>query len=497
VARKKVQLTKSRILHHRQCPKRLWLESYRPELAVQDDAATARMTAGTDAGEIARRDYPTGRLVEAKDRATALAKTKQLLSQSSRPLFEAAFEAGGVHVRADLLLPGRPGYQLVEVKSSLSVKDYHYEDVAIQSWVVTETGLSLKRVDVAHIDKTFVYPGGGDYRGLFKRVNVSNEARAFHKHIPKWILAAQRTLDGKQPETEIGDQCEDPVPCQFIEHCKSQSGVVEADYPVELLPDRDGKALAAALRAKGYSDLRKVPGKLVNGTKLSRIWRATRTRKIWLDPQAGRELKALGYPRYYFDFETFGPVVPIWVGTRPKQAIPFQWSCHIEQKTGKVKHKEYLADGPEDPRLDLTKSMIKALGTTGPIFTYSSYEATTIKGLIRQFPKLAGELNAILDRIEDLYPIAKKHYYHRDLRGSWSLKRVLPTIAPELDYSDLEVADGGMAQEAFSEMIRSETPANRRSQLRKALLTYCARDTLAVARVEKFLRIPPSESQEE
>ena len=75
----------------------------------------------------------------------------------------------------------------------------------------------------------------------------------------------------------------------------------------------------------------------------------------------------------------------------------------------------------------------------------------------------------------DLLPVARQNYYHPDMRGSWSIKAVLPTIAPELAYDGLEVGNGGMAQEAFAEILHPDTPQARREQLRNALLIYCER----------------------
>ncbi|MGF1546707.1 MAG: hypothetical protein ACFCUG_05240 [Thiotrichales bacterium] len=92
-------------------------------------------------------------------------------------------------------------------------------------------------------------------------------------------------------------------------------------------------------------------------------------------------------------------------------------------------------------------------------------------------------------RIVDLIPVARAHYYHPDLRGSWSIKTVLPTIAPELAYDDLDVADGQMAQDAFAEMIHPETAVERREELRRGLLEYCRRDTEAMVRVFRFFLV--------
>lgn len=489
IRRANVNLTKSRILVHRQCPKRLWLQTYRPDLAEEDDSTIARMNAGTRVGEVARDLYPKGKLIEAKDHAQALVETGRLLSQRSIPIFEAAFEAAGVRVRTDLLLPANRGYRLVEVKSSGGLKDYHVEDASVQAWVAEYAGTNLRKVEVAHIDKSFMYPGKGDYLGLFKHVDVSKDTRSYRKDIPKWIKVARKTLDGKEPDIEIGDHCKDPFVCPFTAHCKSEAGVKEEAYPVEILPGSAGAKLAAILRKKGYGDLRKVPQKLITAPKLVRIWRATKSGKAELDAEAGRKLSALGYPRYYLDFETINSAVPIWAKTRPYAQVPFQWSCHIERKVGKLEHKAFLADGENDPRLALAKSMIRALGRKGPILAYNAgFEKGRIKELADNLPKQASALRAILKRIIDLLPIARDHYYHREMRGSWSIKSVLPTIAPELSYDNLEVADGGMAQEAFAEILHPETSLKRSRQLRKDLLEYCERDTLAMAKVARYFQ---------
>ena len=69
------------------------------------------------------------------------------------------------------------------------------------------------------------------------------------------------------------------------------------------------------------------------------------------------------------------------------------------------------------------------------------------------------------------------------MRGSWSIKAVLPTISPDLDYSSLAVAHGGIAQQAFLEILNPDTCNDRRQELTAGLLAYCERDTLAMVRV--------------
>ena len=74
------------------------------------------------------------------------------------------------------------------------------------------------------------------------------------------------------------------------------------------------------------------------------------------------------------------------------------------------------------------------------------------------------------------------------MMGSWSIKRVLPTIAPDLDYANLDdVQSGDMVEPVYFEAIDPATSVGRRKTLEDALLTYCARDTLALVKVAQFL----------
>lgn len=477
-------LSKSRILLHRQCPKRLWLKVHHPELEEISDSNQARFATGTYVGELAQQLHPDGVLIDGDNLEQAVADTQSALASVKRPIFEATLQAGGLLIRADLMLPSQYGYRMIEVKSSTGVKDYHLTDVAIQSWVALQTKLPLTSVEIAHIDNTFVYPGGGDYHGLFHYADISEQISGMKDEVPNWISAARETLSGDEPHIETGNQCNEPFPCSFFGYC-SPKIKTEDGYPPEVLPY--GSTLAATLRSEGYSDLREVPEERMEGWKHQRVWRVTKSGQAELNPEAGRLITALPYPRYYIDFETINPAVPHWAGTRPYMQVPFQWSCHIETAKGVMTHCAFLANGQSDPRRPFAESLIDAVGTNGPIFVYNaSFERSRMQELAEYYPDLAHSLEAAIDRIVDLLPIARDHYYHADMRGSWSIKAVLPTIAPDLAYDNLDIANGGMAQDAFAEIMQPETLAERHQQLSKGLLEYCERDTLAMVRIAHY-----------
>src|SRR5690606_18352927 len=196
--------------------------------------------------------------------------------------------------------------------------------------------------------------------------------------------------------------------------------------------------------------------------------------------------------RYYLDFEGINPAVPRWAGTRPYQQLPFQWSLHIEQPDGSLEQRGLLHPRAGAPMRPAMQQLIRDLRKRGTVFVYNrAYEGRVLRDMAVMFPDLADRLLAIEKRFVDLLDIARRHYYHPAMLGSWSIKAVLPTIAPELDYSTLgEVQDGGGAQVAYLEIIDPATPAARRAQLIEDLTRYCAQDTLAMVKLVQAFSKP-------
>jgi len=484
----KYRLSKSKVTEYLQCPKRLYLSIHHPELREESADMQARFNVGHQIGDIARQLYPDGIMIgdENNDLRAALEQTKQVLRDNpGKPIFEATFQYGGMLIRADLLIPDGANYRMVEVKSSTSVKDYYLPDCAMQSWVSENAGTQLSSVTLMNVDSSFVYKHVGDYKGLLKETDITESIQPFKQNVPMWIEDCQQLLSGSLPEIEIGPQCSSPFECPFYGHCSAG----QPEYPVTLLPGNMGKrGTSDMLRAMGYHDLKLVPEGVIESPPLEQIRRVTASGIAELDESVQEVMASLPYPRYYLDFETIQFTAPIWLETRPFQQLPFQWSCHIESSDGSLDHVEFLDLSGDQPMYRFSESLIKAMGGDGPILVYNqSFEKSRIREMAEMFPEFANSLIALNDRIVDLLPIAKQYYYHPAMKGSWSIKAVLPTIAPELDYADLEdVQDGGMAQAAYLEAIAPTTSPERKEVLRKALLKYCERDTFAMVMLARF-----------
>ena len=238
----------------------------------------------------------------------------------------------------------------------------------------------------------------------------------------------------------------------------------------------------------GYRDIRDVPAGHINAETQQRIHRVTCSGEPELLDGTRRTLGGLAYPRYYLDFETVAPAVPFWAGTRPYEALAIQWSCHIEEAPGRFRHKEFLDLSGDPPMRALTLELIECLGEEGPVFMWTRYEEGVLKNLAELCPDLAAPVSKIIDRLFDLHPVVKENYYHPEMLGSWSIKAVMPTINPDMDYAKLEgINEGTAASDGFIEAIRADVSPDRKAELDRQLRRYCRFDTEAMVEIVRFL----------
>jgi CRISPR/Cas system-associated exonuclease Cas4 (RecB family) len=483
-------LSKSRFMAGLQCHKRLYLECYEPELAAApDEAAQAVFEVGNRVGELARRRFPGGKLIAWEglsyadaDRATRAAMNDRAV----RAIYEGAFSFDNIRVRADILARAPGGrFDLFEVKSSTSVKPEHEWDVAVQLYVLEGARVPIRRASVMHLNREYVYPGGEyDLEQLFAVEDLTDVARQRRAEVVAAVDAMRATLRGDSPPPiPVGPHCTAPYPCPFYDHCHASG----PEHPIDELP-RLRAAVRERLILMGVADIPSLPRDIEGLSSLHvRIVEAVQTGRRIVDSRIRKELAQARYPVHFLDFETFNPALPLYVGTRPYDIIPFQWSAHTLTADGGVAHRDYLHEDSTDPRRPFTEALVEALGRKGSILTYSGYEARLIGELEGHLPDLAPDLSRLRDRLIDLLPTIREHVYDPGFHGSFSLKSVVPALIPQLAYDGLEVSDGGQASLAYMEVLEPNTPPDRRRALAAALRAYCKRDTEALVELFKLL----------
>ena len=481
----KPYLSKSKLISAWQCLKKLHLEIHRPELAEISSTTETLFATGNQVGQIAQTIYGTAESIEipyGENLSDAIRETTTLIESGVKvPVFEATFQYDGILVRVDVLLPYGEGWRAIEVKASTKVKEHHKIDCAIQLWVMRNVGLNVKSISLAHINNQFEYQGNGDYTNLLIEEDLSGEITALEDQVTTLITDARAAAVGDIPQVSVGGHCDKPYDCQFQAYCWP----ADVEYPVMGLGG--GKTKLGIWVDAGYRDIRDIDREDITAANQQRIHRVTCSGEPEFLDGAKLVIDALAYPRYYLDFETIAPAVPFWKGTRPYQAVPVQWSCHITDSATSLRHEEFLDLTGDPPMRLLAERMIECLGKSEPILMYTSYEKTVINGLISLFPDLTDPLGAIIDRLVDLHPIVKEHYYHPQMLGSWSIKDVLPAIAPHMDYANLDgIKEGMAASDGYLEAIDPNTSAARKAELEDQLLRYCKFDTEAMVEIVRF-----------
>jgi hypothetical protein len=484
--------SKTRLLNAWQCSKMLYLKTYHKDLEEVSSDTQAIFDTGHAVGDIAKKKYGTTDSVEIEYQhdMDALARETSALIEGGAdyPIFEATFIREGVVVRVDVLMPDGDGWRVIEVKSGTSVKDVNFIDCAIQYWVLQESGLNISSIALAHVDNQFEYAGDNDYAGLLKEQDVTAEAIELQGEVALLVQKARDAVSGDCPDMPVGRHCENPYGCAFWSTCWP----VDTDYPIEGIGGNKDKK--AEWVNRGLKDVREIPADEITAAKQQRIHRVTCDGEAEIIPGAKETLESLPYPWYHLDFETAGPAIPIWKGSRPYKQEAVQWSIHIDDGSTDgalqdLQHEEFLDLTGNAPMRPLAEKMIECLGTEGTIFMYTAYERGVIKRLIELCPDLEAPLQAIIERLYDLAKVVEKHYYHPDMHGSWSIKKVTPAMVPGMDHADLEGINEGMAaSNGYLEAVSPDVTDERKAELEDQLLRYCRFDTEAMVALVEFLR---------
>ena len=486
-------LSKSKFVAGWQCPKLLWWTVYekgapelQPDIVLQD-----LFDQGTLVGERARQEWPQGVLIEGGYRNyTRVPRTRAALDAGAAVLFEACFEEDGVFCAVDVLEKSDDGWTLIEVKSSSSVKEYHYPDLAVQTHVVRRAGLKVKRIEVMHLNKEHRHPDEGP---LFARSDVTPEVEALMKEVPPRIAEQLEVLRRAQvPDHEVGPHCWFRNECAFMARCWPD----DPDHISNLAGVGQVKMWDWMLT--GVKRMSEIPeGEKLN-PKQKRQLKAQREGRLIVEPGLGDALRPAAEARHlgFLDFETVSRALPPWDGLGPWHNTAAQFSYHERGPDGTMTHAEFLAEGPEDPsdppedpREPLARAMLKATERADLIVMYTSFEKTQINALAKHLPHLAKELHALRDRLWDLHPVVAEHVYHPDFLGSFSLKAILTPLVPEESYDDLIIVDGKTASVEIARLlfVSGRIPKAEREATRTALLEYCQKDTLATVRLVERL----------
>ena len=475
-------LSKSTFMKGCQCPKALWLYKHKPELRTEvSDQQQTIFDQGTNVGKLAEQLFPKG--VDARPENTfayqqSVVDTQKYILEGHKVIYEAAFQYDQVLAALDILVCNRGRWKAYEVKSSTSVSDAILQDAALQYYVITQSGLPLVDFSIVYINNEYVREGDLDVQELFVIESVLEQILELQPMIAAKIPELKRVAKlAEVPKRDIGPHCSDPYGCDFMEHCWQH---IPEDSVFDLR-GHSGGSRAFELYEQGILLLNDIP----DDFKLNTSQQIQVTAHKTGEPVIEEFLDQIEYPLYFMDFETFQSAVPEYDGTRPYQQIPFQYSVHrLDAQEAELVHFEWLGESGTDPRKDFIENLLGVMGNTGSVVTYnSSFEKGRLCELAIRFPRKAKTIESLQERIIDLMsPFRSKHYYLPIMKGSYSIKQVLPALVPELSYDDLEIGNGGLASFTYYQ-LQYEKEVAVVEKTREALLRYCELDTLAMAKI--------------
>ena len=489
-----MNLSKSLYTRGLQCSKSLWLKKYKPEVLTPPDAQEkAIFETGDKVGALACELFPDGQKIvfEGTTFDEKITLTQKWIDEGIKNIYEATFKYDEVLVMVDILHINDDGsIEINEVKSSTEVKDVYLHDASIQYYVLNGLGFNVKQTNIVHINNKYVRGDELEIDKLFSIVDVSSEVLDLQADIPTYLQYFQKQLANKdkEPDIDIGKRCTDPYPCDAIAYCWKHV----PEYSIFNIS-----------RLKADKKFEMYHKQIIDFNQITDISSFSISQQIQIQSEQTQEdiinkdaikafIDTLTYPLYHLDFETFQQAIPEWKGISPFMQIPFQYSLHIEHQDKPLEHKEFLAKEGIDPRYELAKRLVEDIPTDVTVLAYNmSFEKGVIQKLAAMFDEFSSHLMAIHDNIHDLMiPFQKKDYYTPAMKGSYSIKYVLPALVPEMAraYKELDgVQNGGEAMQTYAKLAHMEDKEEV-ARLREALLRYCELDTMAMVKVLEKLK---------
>jgi len=176
--------------------------------------------------------------------------------------------------------------------------------------------------------------------------------------------------------------------------------------------------------------------------------------------------------------------LPFHTGRRPYEQVAFQFSHHVLEHDGSVRHAdEFLSGTPgELPNYAFVRALREALRhDLGTVMRWSHHENSILNAIKTQLtmdaspPNDTADLIAFIDNVTkggeramvDLADVARKHYFHPSTKGSCSIKKVLPAVlqsspALKATYSQpVYGAKDGIPSKNFVNMVWWQQDVNK------------------------------------
>jgi hypothetical protein len=210
------RLTKSKYIKGLQCPKALYLDTYKNYLSKISEETKTKFKQGRNFEAKFKSDFPDGVALD-KQLGRQINKysstTKLLLDNDSVTIFEAGFIYDETLVLTDVVSKDETGTTVYEIKNALNLTDVIFQDMSVQYFVCKSNLGSIKSFNVVLND-------GNDG---FKIIDVTDKLRDNEEFVRQKISDFKKILQlTDEPQISTGKQCDFPYECEFKHYCSER-----------------------------------------------------------------------------------------------------------------------------------------------------------------------------------------------------------------------------------------------------------------------------------
>lgn len=494
-------ISKTEFLNYLTCPGYAWCARHQKDLLPPwDEGSLRRMRDGQRVENLAVETLPPGFTIHTRESREGDRQTRAAIAAGEDVLYQAtALAETGLVARADALIRTGNGWHLIEIKSSsidpesikpASIKK-HINDLTFQTIAFRQAGIHIEKSSLLMLNRTYRRNGQILPEDLFVMVDATAEVRKAQSTVQANIEDAMETLlDSRNPAECNCHRKTRANRCDLFSHFHPH--IPERNTIYNIASIQRGALLPALDR--GAMMIVDWPDDIALSVKQRRQVELARTGSGSVQPEElSSFLNQMATPLWYLDYETFQNSIPRWEGYAPHQQITFQYSLHKWSDNGEPEHFEYLAESAvDDPTGPLLQHLMQHLDDTGSVVVWNkSFERGRNIEMAQRYPEYANFLEDVNRRMVDLADAVKHGWWESpDFQGSWSLKQVLPVAAPELDYKNLKIGDGGTASERWMQAVLDSPGAlsdTERDEVLHALRVYCAQDTIAMHRIRDYM----------
>jgi len=474
-------ISKSNYLSYLECDRLFYLQKNKQEEGHIDPSILRKMKQGHEVGLLARSLFEhIEEVAYDADLSKMVEQTNKLLNKGVSIIAEASFQFRNLFCSVDILSKEEDGFIIYEVKSSTKVKPKHIDDVAFQTYVLTNLGFQVKKVCLIHINKSYRRGDTLDIQSLFQIEDVT--------------IKAKEKVDLLKNDLKKIEKIVDEPPYTYKSHCNRCSF---QDYCYQFLPD-DSIVHLYYFRKKekyflnGYRQFKDLPKDGLTDIQIRQIDHHYHERGLYVNHEKlGVFLNRITYPIYFLDFETLDHPIPKFNGVKANQRLPYQASLHIlRNEKSSLEHIDILIEPEMDPREKMAVFLEKNI-ESGTVLVYNDvFEKSIIQDLIDQIDVSQTSLIKIKKQIIDLLDVFKEGMvYNQEMNGSFSIKKVYPALLPQHKdtYKNLDgIHDGKEAMLGLESLntLNGQDKQNRINQLK----AYCKLDTLSMVEIYQKLK---------